>query len=72
MFAPFGFNEKLEGRCVFDFIHPEDADAARETFALALEKGGTYGPFEFRFVTADNNYRYVEVVPNIANTLQIN
>jgi len=64
VFSPFGFNEKLEGRCVFDFIHPEDVDAARETFASAIQKCGTYGPFEFRFSTADKNYRYVEVIGN--------
>lgn len=64
VFSPFGFNEKLEGRCVFDFIHPDDVNDARETFARAIQKCGTYGPFEFRFITTDNNYRYIEVIGN--------
>jgi len=52
---------ELEGRSVFDFIHPEDLEAAGAAWeALLEEPGGTVHLPEFRFRHADGSWRVWE------------
>jgi len=47
---------------VFDFIHPDDAGAALEHFALALATPGLSEPFECRVRAADGTWRWMELI----------
>jgi PAS domain S-box-containing protein len=64
VYTQFGYKEKIEGKSVFSFVHPEDQQLAKEVFANAMKTEGISGPFEFRFITADGSYRYVECLGN--------
>lgn len=64
IFTQFGYTENIEGRNVFDFVHPEDRERAMEAFAKGLVTPGITEPVEFRFLTSDGGYRYVEVIGN--------
>jgi PAS domain S-box-containing protein len=52
------------GTGVFDYVHPEDAERAREALAETLVTPGVLPPLEFRACRADGEWRHVEVVRN--------
>lgn len=55
--------ESLLGKSVFEFIHPEDHEAAHTSLAKLLAiPGGTSEPLEVRFATADGGYRTLEAI----------
>jgi len=49
------------GRAVFDFVHPDDRDAAVARFAAALAEPGLSDPFECRVLRADGEWRWMEL-----------
>jgi len=62
--------ESLYGEPAFDYVHPDDRDAAMESFEETFEEtfGGTtgdepgYPAVEYRFRCADGEYRWLESV----------
>jgi diguanylate cyclase (GGDEF)-like protein/PAS domain S-box-containing protein len=50
------------GRRIFEFLHPDDVEAAIERFGRVLTEPGTSPPFECRVRTADGSWRWMEVV----------
>ncbi|MCA1729569.1 MAG: PAS domain S-box protein, partial [Actinobacteria bacterium] len=56
--------EEMLGERVFDYVHPEDVEYVRRTFAANLESPGANPPVQFRFRHADRSWRYVEAVRN--------
>ncbi len=58
----FGFKmERLLGRKLFETIHPDDLDKAKEKYAEAvLSRDVTVGPVEIRFSRVDGSWRWVE------------
>ncbi len=50
------------GKCAFDYMHPEDVERVRRSFAEALgDPGVVQPPIEFRLRHKDGTWRYVEV-----------
>ncbi len=60
----FGYDKPLEGNSIFDYVHPDDLEAAQSTFVKYLQQPGITEPFEFRFRAADGSWRYVEAIGN--------
>ena len=56
--------EELIGVKAFGFVHPEDAERAKQTFSKALRSLGGQILVEFRLRHADGSWRHVEVVHN--------
>src|SRR6185436_18138389 len=52
------------GRCILEFLHPEDRAPVHNTIDLALESPGVRQPFEFRFRHADGSWRVLEAIGN--------
>jgi PAS domain S-box-containing protein len=58
-----GFGQtELVGRNAFEFVHPEDRSATRETFVELLSRPGAAAPTLFRFRHADGSWRWLEAV----------
>ncbi|MFC7137806.1 PAS domain-containing protein [Halobaculum litoreum] len=56
-FAP----EEYEGRSVFEFVHPDDADEVRETFERTIAADThEQASVEYRHRTREGDYRWVE------------
>ena len=56
--------EEVIGTGVFDYVHPDDVERAREALAETLLTPGALPPLEFRARRADGKLRHVEVVRN--------
>jgi diguanylate cyclase (GGDEF)-like protein/PAS domain S-box-containing protein len=52
------------GRSIFDFVHPDDAGRAAETFMRALDTPGPVEPFDVRMLHEDGEYHVFEVRAN--------
>jgi two-component system cell cycle sensor histidine kinase/response regulator CckA len=52
--------EELVGKSLFDFFHPDDLSAARETFACGLASKSGWTAFPVRCRHKDGNYRQLE------------
>jgi diguanylate cyclase (GGDEF)-like protein/PAS domain S-box-containing protein len=58
-----GFEKDSQtGRNVFNLIHADDHVVAADAFAEALERGGSTSPMVIRVMTAEGQWRFVEVV----------
>lgn len=55
------------GRSIFERIHPDDAEHARQSFATVLDEYGASLTMEFRDLHLDGSYRHVEA--NVYNLL---
>jgi diguanylate cyclase (GGDEF)-like protein/PAS domain S-box-containing protein len=53
-----------DGRQVFDFVHPDDADLVQRRFLEALTIPGVTPPVSFRARHADGSWRWLEAVGN--------
>lgn len=53
--------EELQGRSIFDFIHPDDHAIAETELEGVIEAGTTAGPTRFRLVRDDDETRHVQV-----------
>ena len=61
--ALLGYDEGENlGRGVFDFVHPEDQDAAATRFLEALATPGVTEPFVCRIRDAAGEWRWMEIV----------
>jgi len=56
--------EELDGRRVFDFIHPEDIEKTQSAFGAALANPRVVVPVEFRFRHRDGRWVELEAVGN--------
>jgi PAS domain S-box-containing protein len=56
--------EELVGTKVFGYIHPDDLDNVKRTFAEALESPGVHPPVQFRFRHANGSWRCIEAIRN--------
>ncbi|MGQ9704528.1 MAG: PAS domain S-box protein [Actinomycetota bacterium] len=54
--------EGLEGRNVFDSIHPDDLPRAQYVYRRAVELPGSMGRHELRFRRGDGSWSYLEFV----------
>lgn len=54
--------EDLVGTEVFDHLHPDDADPAREEFVSTLDDRAVRHPIEVRFRHRDGSWRTLEVI----------
>jgi diguanylate cyclase (GGDEF)-like protein/PAS domain S-box-containing protein len=54
--------EERLGRSAFDFIHPDDLEAAIDIFTEAARRPGTSRPVVFRFFTASGDLRFLQIV----------
>ncbi len=52
----------VEGACVFDFLHPDEAEEAARAFKVALEAPGIGLPLEYRLRAADGRWTAFEIV----------
>ncbi|MGQ0804722.1 MAG: PAS domain S-box protein [Actinomycetota bacterium] len=52
------------GKTIFDFVHPDDADQALESFRNSLEEPGPKVPLRVRIRHGDGSWRIVESVAN--------
>jgi PAS domain S-box-containing protein len=52
--------EELEGRSIFEFVHPEDADAVRKLLRDCLRNPAGKHPCEFRFHNKGGSWRTLE------------
>jgi diguanylate cyclase (GGDEF)-like protein/PAS domain S-box-containing protein len=50
----------LIGRCLWDFVHPDDVDLAREALGQALATPGSAASATFRFVDSTTDWRWLE------------
>jgi len=59
-----GIPHEAQGIVVFDLIHPDDIEVARESLQLAVEDPGALDgvPFEFRVLATDGTYRNLEIL----------
>ena len=58
-----GFEKDSQtGNNVFNLIHPDDHEVAATTFAKVLEEGGSSSPMVLRVMTAEGQWRFLEVV----------
>ncbi|MFB6188710.1 MAG: PAS domain S-box protein [Halapricum sp.] len=53
--------EALRGRSIFEFIHPDDHETARDELEMVIEEGESVGPTTFRIVRADDEVRHVQI-----------
>jgi two-component system cell cycle sensor histidine kinase/response regulator CckA len=61
--AILGYNpEDLIGACGFDFLHPEDVEAAIQIFTEGVVQLGSSRRVEFRFKHKDGKWVYMEAV----------
>ncbi len=59
----FGYEvEELNGKSVFDYVHPEDAENVRRALQAAGQQPGEYQHSELRFRHKDGTWRRIEVV----------
>ena len=56
--------EGMVGKSAFEYVHPEDAKAVRETFARNLSVPGVHEPLGMRIRHADGSWRHLEVIAN--------
>jgi PAS domain S-box-containing protein len=56
--------EQLAGQNLFEYAHPVDQAAARESLGLAMRRPGTPFAHEFRLLHADGFWIYLETVTN--------
>lgn len=52
--------EERVGKSVFEYLHPDELEAARRRFADFLENQELNAPTEYRFRHADGSWRYLE------------
>ncbi|HVA43182.1 MAG TPA: PAS domain-containing sensor histidine kinase [Acidimicrobiales bacterium] len=55
-----GHGEEVNTTNALDFIHPDDAQAAADTFDSCLEIPGSFASAEIRIRHADNSWHYVD------------
>jgi PAS domain S-box-containing protein len=60
--------EEIEGKNLFDFIHPDDLDTAIARFKASLNNPGETQISEYRFRHKDGSWRYLESKSNFAVT----
>jgi len=53
-------SDELMGRRMFDFMHPDDVQAAQESLAEALGQPGALGQATFRFRHKNGSWRWLE------------
>ena len=53
---------EIEGRLVFDFVHPEDRETTLAAFAAALASPGVPLAAEFRMIHRDGSWRTIEAL----------
>ena len=54
--------DKLVGRNVFEFVHPDDKERAMNVFSRAIENPGVSLSLEVRFLHKDGSWRVLEVI----------
>ncbi|KJH70902.1 hybrid sensor histidine kinase/response regulator [Aliterella atlantica] len=65
----FGFSpQELEGKNVFDFIHPDDLSSAIAPFRASLINPDKTQVSEYRFRHKDGSWRYLESKSNFSHT----
>ncbi len=57
--------EDLEGRSIFDFLHPDDMESTKQAF-LSLAKGNRVRDFINRYRAKDGAYHYLEWCASLA------
>jgi diguanylate cyclase (GGDEF)-like protein/PAS domain S-box-containing protein len=57
-------SEELLGRSVYDFVHPEDREVARDRVARIVQHRLTLGALEMRYVRMDGSVGHMEVSSN--------
>lgn len=57
-------SEELEGKTIFDFVHPDDVSTAIASFKATLNNPGETQTSEYRFRHKDNSWRYLESKSN--------
>lgn len=53
--------EELEGRSIFEFVHPEDRDVAEDELARVVRRDDTAGPTRMRLRRDDGEVRHIRV-----------
>ncbi len=54
--------EEMVGTLALDYVHPEDVEHMRESFAETLKKPGVQAPVEYR--VRDGSWRHMEAHPS--------
>ena len=54
--------EELVGKCIFDYVHPEDLGRVRRAFARGLAEPDLHPSVQHRFRHKDGSWRYLESV----------
>lgn len=62
--------EELEGKNIFDFVHPDDVSTALTSFKASLTSPGKTQVSEYRFRHQDNSWHYLEAKSNFSGTDQ--
>lgn len=56
--------EEMLGRSFYEFVHPQDMENVKEHFTSAF-RSKTFSKFDYRYLSKDGSYIYVETVVNI-------
>ncbi|MFB6102217.1 MAG: PAS domain S-box protein [Haloplanus sp.] len=66
-----GLDDRAEllGRSIFEFIHPDDRDIAKEELTTVIERKESVGPTQMKLLRPDGEVRYVQVATAIGRFL---
>ncbi len=64
IYTQFGYTQPLTGTSIFNYLPSDDVQRVKDEIKKGLLKTGFTEPMEFRFVSADGNWRDIEIIGN--------
>ncbi len=64
IYTQFGYTQPLTRTSIFNYLPSDDVQRVKDEIKKGLLKTGFTEPMEFRFVSADGNWRDIEIIGN--------